>query len=218
MSDPLAVCPAVAAGCRPSAYDIYFIQPRTATSPAGPVEVDRIGHSRQARAGARGHPRARPVDRHGRPLRRAAARRPRSRRDQDRARRRRMAPRRRRRRRHAATRSTLVPLAQPQQAQLAVDLKSPDARIVYSPGRPADVFLQNYRPGVAERLGVDYATLSSAQSAARLRLDLRLWRGRALPRLRPGQDLLLQGMSGAMLSTGREGDRRRPRASTWSMP
>ncbi len=41
---------------------------------------------------------------------------------------------------------------------LAVDLKSPDGqerRAARSPA-PSDVFLQNYRPGVAERLGVDY--------------------------------------------------------------
>ena len=65
---------------------------------------------------------------------------------------------------------------------LAVDLKSEAGRdIVYRLIDSADVFLQNYRPGVAERLGVDYAKLSRPQSATHLRLDLRLWRGWTIP-------------------------------------
>ena len=44
---------------------------------------------------------------------------------------------------------------------LALDLKRPEAReIVHALVRRADVLLHNYRPGVPERLGIDYATLS----------------------------------------------------------
>ncbi len=43
---------------------------------------------------------------------------------------------------------------------IALDLKSPQGReIVLEMARGADVFLQNYRPGVAARLGVDDAAL-----------------------------------------------------------
>ncbi len=43
---------------------------------------------------------------------------------------------------------------------LALDLKTPEAReIVYDLVRHCDVFAQNFRVGVAERLGLDYATL-----------------------------------------------------------
>ena len=43
---------------------------------------------------------------------------------------------------------------------LALDLKRPEAReIVHALVRRADVLLHNYRPGVPERLGIDYATL-----------------------------------------------------------
>src|SRR3954470_8617592 len=43
---------------------------------------------------------------------------------------------------------------------LAVDLKSEEGRAaVLDLVREADVFLQNYRPGVAARLGVDYESL-----------------------------------------------------------
>ena len=43
---------------------------------------------------------------------------------------------------------------------LALDLKRPEAReIVHALARRADVLLHNYRPGVPERLGIDYTTL-----------------------------------------------------------
>jgi crotonobetainyl-CoA:carnitine CoA-transferase CaiB-like acyl-CoA transferase len=67
------------------------------------------------------------------------------------------------------------------------------------------VFLQNYRPGVAKRLGVDYETLSAINP--RLIYVSISGYGEDGPYLnRPGQDLVLQGMSGAMLSAGREGE------------
>ena len=44
---------------------------------------------------------------------------------------------------------------------LAVDLKSPKGKaILLDLVKTADVFLQNYRPGVAKRLGVDYDALA----------------------------------------------------------
>ena len=44
---------------------------------------------------------------------------------------------------------------------LAVDLKNPEGKaVLIELVKTADVFLQNYRPGVAKRLGVDYETLS----------------------------------------------------------
>ena len=43
---------------------------------------------------------------------------------------------------------------------LALDLKRPEAReIVHALARRADLLLHNYRPGVPERLGIDYPTL-----------------------------------------------------------
>lgn len=88
---------------------------------------------------------------------------------------------------------------------LAVDLKAPEGKaLLLEMVKTADVFLQNYRPGVAERLGVDYATLSAINP--RLIYVSMSGYGEDGPyRLYPGQDLLLQGMSGAMLSAGAEG-------------
>jgi crotonobetainyl-CoA:carnitine CoA-transferase CaiB-like acyl-CoA transferase len=89
---------------------------------------------------------------------------------------------------------------------LAVDLKDPDGKaVLLELVKTADVFLQNYRPGVAKRLGVDYETLSAINP--RLFYVSISGYGEDGPYLnRPGQDLVLQGMSGAMLSAGREGE------------
>ncbi|MGN6487854.1 MAG: CaiB/BaiF CoA transferase family protein [Devosia sp.] len=89
---------------------------------------------------------------------------------------------------------------------LAVNLKDPDGKaVLLELVKTADVFLQNYRPGVAKRLGVDYETLSAINP--RLVYVSISGYGEDGPYLnRPGQDLVLQGMSGAMLSAGREGE------------
>jgi crotonobetainyl-CoA:carnitine CoA-transferase CaiB-like acyl-CoA transferase len=89
---------------------------------------------------------------------------------------------------------------------LAIDLKSPEGKVILLElVKTADVFLQNYRPGVAKRLGVDYETLSAINP--RLVYVSMSGYGESGPYVnRPGQDLILQGMSGAMLSAGREGE------------
>ena len=89
---------------------------------------------------------------------------------------------------------------------LAVDLKSEGGKkVLLDLVKSADVFLQNYRPGVAKRLGVDYETLSKINP--RLIYVSMSGYGEDGPYVnRPGQDLVLQGMSGAMLSAGREGE------------
>lgn len=89
---------------------------------------------------------------------------------------------------------------------LAVDLKSPEGKeILMDLVRDCDVFLQNYRPGVAKRLGVDYESLSAINPSI-VYVSMSGY-GETGPYVdRPGQDLVLQGMSGAMLSAGREGE------------
>ena len=89
---------------------------------------------------------------------------------------------------------------------LAVDLKSPDGRAtLLRLVKTADVFLQNYRPGVAKRLGVDYESLSAINPKL-VYVSISGY-GEDGPYVdRPGQDLILQGMSGAMLSAGRAGE------------
>ncbi len=88
---------------------------------------------------------------------------------------------------------------------LAVDLKAPEGKaLLLELVKDADVFLQNYRPGVAERLGVDYATLSAINPSL-VYVSMSGYGEDGPYRNFPGQDLLLQGMSGAMMSTGADG-------------
>ena len=89
---------------------------------------------------------------------------------------------------------------------LAVDLKQAEGKAaLYELVRTADVFLQNYRPGVAARLGVDYKSLSEINPKL-VYVSISGYGEDGPYKLRPGQDLLLQAMSGAMLSTGRAGE------------
>jgi crotonobetainyl-CoA:carnitine CoA-transferase CaiB-like acyl-CoA transferase len=89
---------------------------------------------------------------------------------------------------------------------LAIDLKSSEGKMILQElVKTADVFLQNYRTGVAQRLGVDYPALSKINP--RLVYVSISGYGETGPYAnRPGQDLVVQGMSGAMLSAGRGSD------------
>jgi formyl-CoA transferase len=88
---------------------------------------------------------------------------------------------------------------------LALDLKQPEGvavlkRLVAS----ADVLVENYRPGVAARLGVDYPTLSAINP--RLIYCSISGFGQTGPYAsRGGFDLIAQGMSGIMSATGNDG-------------
>lgn len=93
---------------------------------------------------------------------------------------------------------------------LAIDLKSAEGKaVLFDLVRGADIFLQNYRPGVAKRLGVDHSALSALNP--RLVYVSISGYGESGPYVdRPGQDLILQGMSGAMLSAGRANEPPQP--------
>ena len=89
---------------------------------------------------------------------------------------------------------------------LAVNLKSAEGReIVLGLARRSDVFLQNYRPGVAERLGMDYASIRTVRPDI-VYVSVSGYGEDGPYANRPGQDMLLQAMSGAMFSAGRESD------------
>src|SRR5439155_833846 len=85
---------------------------------------------------------------------------------------------------------------------LVLDLKQPDGvavlkRLVAT----ADVLVENYRPGVARRLGIDHETLSAINP--RLIYCSISGFGRTGPYAdRGGYDLIAQGMSGIMSATG----------------
>jgi crotonobetainyl-CoA:carnitine CoA-transferase CaiB-like acyl-CoA transferase len=89
---------------------------------------------------------------------------------------------------------------------LAVNLKSPAGReLVARLVAGADVFLQNHRPGVAERLGVDYPSIAALKPDI-VYASISGYGETGPYAQRPGQDLLLQSMSGALYSSGRVED------------
>ena len=85
---------------------------------------------------------------------------------------------------------------------IAINLKKPGAReVVLKIIEPADVVVENFRPGVMDRLGLGYAALQERKpdiiyaSATGLGAD-----GPASQR--PGQDLLMQARSGLVAASG----------------
>lgn len=93
---------------------------------------------------------------------------------------------------------------------LSLNLKDPAGRRVLTKlVETADIFLQNYRPGVADRLGVDYETLSAINP--KLIYVSMSGYGQTGPYAnRPGQDVLLQAMSGGLASARRGDEPPRP--------
>jgi crotonobetainyl-CoA:carnitine CoA-transferase CaiB-like acyl-CoA transferase len=85
---------------------------------------------------------------------------------------------------------------------LALDLKNPESlAVVDDLVRSSDVFLQNFRHGTADRLGVGYERLHGVNP--RLVYCSISGYGASGPyRDRPGQDLVVQGYSGSMFSVG----------------
>ncbi len=89
---------------------------------------------------------------------------------------------------------------------LAVDLKNPkDIERLKHLIAKADVLVQNFRPGVIERLGLDYETVRVINP--RLVYGSISGYGEDGPWVkRPGQDLLAQARSGVMWLSGDDGD------------
>lgn len=85
---------------------------------------------------------------------------------------------------------------------VAVDLKSAEGReVLCRLARDADVLVENFRPGVTERLGVDYPRLREINP--RLIYASISGFGQTGPYAsRPGYDLIAQAMSGVMSVTG----------------
>ncbi|XWN28988.1 MAG: CaiB/BaiF CoA-transferase family protein [Devosia sp.] len=85
---------------------------------------------------------------------------------------------------------------------LALDLKNPEAkRAVFRLAEKADVVVQNFRPGVMARLGYGYEDFRAVNP--RIIYCSGSGYGEDGPYVtRPGQDMLIQGLSGVMAATG----------------
>jgi len=89
---------------------------------------------------------------------------------------------------------------------IAVDLQHPEGlKIVVELARRADVILENFVPGVAERLGLGYKALSAANPAVVYASVSGYGQDGPYAR-RPGYNTIAMGMSGLMALTGQPGD------------
>ena len=87
---------------------------------------------------------------------------------------------------------------------LALDLKSEAGReVLYRLVKTADAVVQNFRPGVATRLGIDYATLSALKPDL-VYVSISGYGDEGPMVARPGQDLLVQAFSGLTWNAGAE--------------
>ncbi|HYB71611.1 MAG TPA: CoA transferase [Candidatus Bathyarchaeia archaeon] len=89
---------------------------------------------------------------------------------------------------------------------IAVDLQKPEgARLAFDLARRADVIVENFLPGVAERLGLGYAAVRAVNPAVVYASVTGFGQTGPLAR-KPGYNTIAQGMSGLMALTGMPGD------------
>src|SRR5213594_4751960 len=85
---------------------------------------------------------------------------------------------------------------------VGLDLAHPDGRLVFHRlVEGADVVIEAYRGGVAERLGIDYDSLA-AQNPRLVYCSLSAFGAEGPWREKPGLDMLVQAMGGLMAVTG----------------
>ena len=90
---------------------------------------------------------------------------------------------------------------------LVLDLKTPAGKeAFYELVKTADVIVENYRPGVVQRLGIDYESVSKVNP--KIVYASISGFGQSGPwASRPGFDLMAQAMSGVMSVTGYKGEK-----------
>jgi len=88
---------------------------------------------------------------------------------------------------------------------ITVDLKSEEGRaLVQRLAKDVDIVVENFRPGVAERLGIDYKTLSE-QNPGLVYCSVSGFGDEGDNRDRPALDIVLQAMTGVMERQGKGG-------------
>jgi crotonobetainyl-CoA:carnitine CoA-transferase CaiB-like acyl-CoA transferase len=89
---------------------------------------------------------------------------------------------------------------------LALDLQHPEgARLALELARRADVVIENFLPGVADRLGIGYTAVSAVNPGVVYASITGFGQDGPYAR-RPGYNTIAQGMSGLMALTGMPGD------------
>ncbi|XCF05949.1 CoA transferase [Tamlana crocina] len=89
---------------------------------------------------------------------------------------------------------------------LSIDIKSEEGKeVIYKLAKEADVLVENFRPGVMARLGFGYEDIKKINPSI-IYCSASGW-GADGPYLdRPGQDLLVQSISGATMTSGKKND------------
>lgn len=89
---------------------------------------------------------------------------------------------------------------------ITVDLKTDQGKeIVRRLAEKADVILENFRPGVADKLGVGYEAVKAFNPRV-VYASVSGFGATGPDRLKPGYDLMIQGMGGLMSITGPAGE------------
>jgi len=88
---------------------------------------------------------------------------------------------------------------------IVVDLRDPRGReIVYKLVSISDIVIENFRPGVPEKLGVDYESLLKVNPRI-IYASIKGFKQGSIYQHKPAYDLIIQGMTGLMTTTGEEG-------------
>lgn len=102
--------------------------------------------------------------------------------------------------------STLFHAINRNKESIALDLKNEeDAEIVKALIKKADIMIENFRPGVMERLGLDYKSVK-AYNEKIIYGEITGYGNEGPWKDKPGQDLLVQSLSGLTWLNGNDGD------------
>jgi crotonobetainyl-CoA:carnitine CoA-transferase CaiB-like acyl-CoA transferase len=89
---------------------------------------------------------------------------------------------------------------------LAIDMKKTEGKeIIFKLVKQADIVLENFRPGVMERLGYAYGNFKKINPKI-IYCSASGWGSDGPYLKRPGQDLLVQSISGAIMTSGKKSD------------
>ena len=89
---------------------------------------------------------------------------------------------------------------------IAIDMKKEEGKkIILQLIEQADIVVENFRPGVMERLGYGYAALKKINPKI-IYCSASGWGSDGPYLTRPGQDLLVQSVSGAIMTSGKKSD------------
>ena len=89
---------------------------------------------------------------------------------------------------------------------ISIDIKTPEGlKLVRRLLETADIFLENFKPGVAERLGLGFEAVRAINPTI-VYCSISAYGQDGPLRHRPAYDHIIQGMCGIMLTTGKAGD------------